>query len=434
MDKPSEKREKPLTHNSLSSWSDLPVDILMVIMGFMAPHDILALRKVSKSLAFATCERSVWIERQTVSLVSIRYLDPAAWEEEFEHLRMMPGGRYVVTAAHCNLRLWDLGNYSKAPRMKLITSVTMHGVAEIHGLRIRLSQSTSDALVFVPTTGFDDISPAHLQCLSPAPAAQFCLVAPVLSLPVVDDFPRVIGFTNGHAAIYAGSKNVLWDFLHDRWIAWLHPSAGPEDIVYLCNNNIVIQSEAAYVYVASLSPLQPRFSSDAPPEIESLNNRSYPPVGGITLLFHGREISSFQNPLHVDIVSNNAPNVVITHFALLPGRNYNTTPCQLVSLGETPLGIPYFGTQSQLLEWVGPSMLLSFDLSDDGVFVSLMDMQVDGPGMAKAPLSGVLGTPGLLLADTNVDFCAFSGRRCARIPSDDGFKLMVMEYLMPKQI
>jgi hypothetical protein len=182
-------------------------------MSFLSPHNILALRKVlslfqfcfilifilllkvSKSLANISRERSVWIHAlrhvctehdiyapsfspaemsvhelehaatasrrfishlwtnfllgHTVTPLSIRYLEPPVLGEAFEHPRLIPGGRYLITVFRCTLYLWDLANESNIPS----TSFTIDGVTKIHSIWTR--NRTSDVLVFVPTAGSD---------------------------------------------------------------------------------------------------------------------------------------------------------------------------------------------------------------------------------------------------------------------------------------
>ncbi|KAJ7701213.1 hypothetical protein B0H17DRAFT_924738 [Mycena rosella] len=185
---------KPQT--SASCWSDLPVDILIAIMNFGTPQDILALRKVSKSIADVTRERSVWIgalrrvstqydiygpsfpltemsiedlehaatasrrftsrirgeflQHRPVPPLSIQYLEPASFGEDFDHLRLVPGGRFLLTMFRCTLRLWDLGKQGN-----LIASLVIEGASAIQSMRTRASNSSSDALVFVSSRGTD---------------------------------------------------------------------------------------------------------------------------------------------------------------------------------------------------------------------------------------------------------------------------------------
>jgi hypothetical protein len=196
----------------------------------------------------------------------------------------------------------------------------------------------------------------------------------------------------------------------------------------------------AEVHVASIPALNPRSGTMAPPEINSLpivqkfQLRRYDQaepliscVGATTRLFHGRETSTVEQPFHIDIMSLNATKLVITHFALLPAASDNTSLCELVALGESPLDISYYGSLSLLLEWISPSMVVDFEIEGSTLHVSLMAVQ----GTKSTFASGVLAMPGLVANEMNSDFCSFSGRICARIPSGTGFKIMVMDYLMP---
>jgi hypothetical protein len=178
----------------------------------------------------------------------------------------------------------------------------------------------------------------------------------------------------------------------------------------------------------------------APPEIDSLPivqkfqvrgyNQAKPLiscVGANTRLFHGCETITVEQPLHIDIMSSNATKLMITHFALLPAASQNTSLCELVSLGESPLEISYHRSRTLFLEWISPSMVADFEIEGNLIHVSLMAVR----GTESTFASGVLAIPGLLANDRNSDFCLFSGRTCARIPSGTGYKMMIMDYLMP---
>ncbi|KAF7354241.1 F-box domain-containing protein [Mycena venus] len=476
--------------NPMTSWSDLPTDILIAIMSFMAPHDIIALRKVSRLLADTTRERSVWIDalrrfcadndvyapsfsleemsthelehaatgcrrftsrlrtnflrRNSVSPLSIRY---SAHEEEFDRLRLIPGGRFVVTVSRCTLWLWDLGSSPKTSGVKLVTSCVISGVTMIHGLRIRASKYTSDALVFVSTTGSEGSFCLHVFSVLPhAQTPHFNLFSPVLSLPVENERPIILGLTNQHIALCADTSTVLWDFIHDCWISWREPLADSENSCYICNNNIVlVLNEAAQIYVASLPALHPRSASTSPPEIESLNilqvhkltrfdqsEQLVSCIDGMTRRFHGRETSTAEEPMHIDVLSKDGTNNLISHFAVLPAAGSDTALCELSALAQSPLEVSYLGSYCQHLQWIYPHFVLSFDIEGTTALVSLIDL--DGTSSASV-LTGTLVAPGLLEGEICVDFCSFSGRGCARVPTSDngGFKLMVMDYVLPKQ-
>jgi hypothetical protein len=196
----------------------------------------------------------------------------------------------------------------------------------------------------------------------------------------------------------------------------------------------------AEAHVASIPTLSPRSGTMAPPEIDSLpivqkfQVRGYDQakpliscVGANTRLFHGRETITVEHPLHIDIMSLNATKLMITHFALLPAASENTSLCELVSLGESPLEISYHKSRTLFLEWINPSMVADFEIEGNLIHVSLMAVR----GMESTFASGVLAIPGLLANDRNSDFCLFSGRTCARITSGTGYKMMIMDYLMP---
>ncbi|KAJ7645087.1 hypothetical protein DFH06DRAFT_954683, partial [Mycena polygramma] len=196
----------------------LPADILIAIIGFLPPYDILTLRTVSKSTSQVTRERSVWIdslrracikhdiytpsfplaemsldelehaatacgrfssrlrhkffEDCTVWPHHIRSLEPAG--QEFENLRLIPGGRFLLTSHERTIQLWDLGNHLRSPTSLPIASLELAGVNTIESMRTRASSSNSDALVIVSAISSD--CTFHVFVLSifpPASAPEF---------------------------------------------------------------------------------------------------------------------------------------------------------------------------------------------------------------------------------------------------------------------
>ncbi|KAF8156063.1 hypothetical protein B0H34DRAFT_519878 [Crassisporium funariophilum] len=142
--------------------SDLPLDVLVVVINFLHPCDILDLRKVCRSLHCATSQRIVWLDAMNrmcmdnevfrptfpVSSMSILQLEYATtitrrwmtsacngskknaegrWRRirhtpitevvhpdinepgRFSSVYLVPGGRYLVSFAQRWLAVWDLG-------------------------------------------------------------------------------------------------------------------------------------------------------------------------------------------------------------------------------------------------------------------------------------------------------------------------------------
>ncbi|KAJ7136657.1 hypothetical protein C8R44DRAFT_767599 [Mycena epipterygia] len=475
-------------------WSDLPVDVLIVIMRFITPNDILALRKVSKSISHITRERSVWIDalrrvsiqhdvyapsftltemsineleyaatacrrfsshlrneflqHRTVWPLYTQYLEPTAGRrEDFDHLRFLPGGRFLLTSCGCTLQLWDLGNRSNRINTTPIASLEIDGVAKIRSVRTRACDSGPEVLVFVSSTGFESTFCLHVfTVFPPAPTPQFNLLAPVFQLaqPIYIDLPSILGTTSKHVAVCTGSSTVLWDFIEDSWISWPQEPTNFDNTFYLCNDNVVIlHADETEVYLAELPALHPRSISTLPPQIESLRilqccilcHFKQPKllescVSGITLPFHGRETSTFEQPLYIDILSDDDSKTLLTHFALVPTSQTDTAArCKLIALGESPLDAAYRSSHSFHLEWVGRHDIQSFVV--DGSTLHGCLSHVDGE--TSSSVSGIIATPGLPANEVNVDFCSFSGRVCARVPNvEGGFRVAVMDYLLPK--
>ncbi|KAJ6624195.1 hypothetical protein B0H10DRAFT_749524 [Mycena sp. CBHHK59/15] len=173
------------TPNPDTRWSDLPVDIWISILCFLDPQDIFALRKVCKCISGVTSQRTVWIHAlrrvcaqrdfflpsfplTDMSLDDLEHASTARGrfasrlrrefsldrvvtpfstrrltsldhpEEKFDHLRFVPGGRFLLTTSGCTLRLWDLGIHldplvNAAP----IACVEIEGGGDIQTVRTR---------------------------------------------------------------------------------------------------------------------------------------------------------------------------------------------------------------------------------------------------------------------------------------------------------
>ncbi|KAJ6489942.1 hypothetical protein C8R45DRAFT_200454 [Mycena sanguinolenta] len=475
-------------------FSTLPVEILITIVGCLPPYDILTLRKVSKLISSVARERSVWIEalrylcaqcdiyppsfqfpemsldelehaattwRRFSAHIrnefashcqvwphSVRNLEPRDVGEEFENMRFIPGGRFLATTDETTLKLWDLGNLTNSPTGDAIASFEIAGATAVKSLRTRASHSSSDALVIVSTSGSD--FRVHVFTIFPAaPKPQFTPYAPPLILPTSHDpFPFVLGATSRHVVLETASSRVLWDFIEDAWVAWPHEPTRLDDTVYLGNNNIVtIHADEAQLYVAPLPDVFPRSVFALPPKLNSFDHSQRYPLcrfnqiplnwcnSGMTLVFHGREQITVDKPLHIDVLSREGDKVVLTHHALVRNTNSNTNkpgtgaPYVLMPLGESPMEAEYSSSHTLHVEWQYGTVQ-SFVVAGNMLHVCVLDTN----GKTPESVSGILVTPGLQVDDLNVDFCSFSGRVCARVPSaaGDGFRLAVYDYVVPK--
>ncbi|KAF8205274.1 hypothetical protein K438DRAFT_1964356 [Mycena galopus ATCC 62051] len=473
--------------------SALPVDIIMTVIGLLPPHDILS---VCKLMLNVTRERSVWIEAlrrlciqydiympsfqwQRMSLDeleyaatascrfslhlraefarhrlvlphSIRHLDPRHIGEEFENMRFIPGGRFLLTTNGTTIKLWDLGKHANCPTQHAIASVDVGGTTSITTLRTRAFHSSSEVLIILSTTG-SDFRVHVFTIFPPASTPEFILFAPVLVLPETGKFPGILGATSRHVVVETAFNTVLWDFVEDTWISWSRDPTEIDNTIYLCNNNVVlVHADEAQLYVGKLPTLFPRSVFPSPPVINPIDiiqqfalcrfNQDTALewcVSGMTLVFHGREHSSVDRPFHLDILTHDCGKVLLTHLALVPASNssLNQTddtlaPYELVPLGESPLDAVYSTSHSLHLEWLGCGTVQSFVVAGSTLHVCLSDVN----GKTSASVEGVLLTPGLQEDDMNVDFCSFSGRVCARVPLEkgNGFRLAIMDYLTPK--
>ncbi|KAJ7785343.1 hypothetical protein DFH07DRAFT_7761 [Mycena maculata] len=478
------------------SWSNLPVDILITIMGFATPHDILALRKVSKSLSHITHVRSVWIDalrrvctqhdiytpsfpstemtldelervatacrrfssslrhefvsRQIVWPASIRYLhlsDSTHPEEHFRHVRLVPGGRFLLTSSGCTIRLWDIERSQENPNMLPIASFTIDdGVSDIQSIRVRASKSSAEVLVIVSSTELRSVYRVHVFTIfPPASSPEFIPFVPPLALGMEDEWPSIICSTSQHVAVSTGSSTVLWDFIADRWTSWPAEPNNANNTIYICNRNILtMRADHSEIHWAAFPTLHRRSLSAVPPQIQDLpilqifKLRRFGQLeplddclSGVSLVFHGRETSTFERPSHIDIFSDHGSRALFTHFALMPivdaNRTDNTVRCELVPLGESLLQAAYATAHSLRIEWAGHHDVQSFAVAEGVLHVCLSDTE------KASSVSGILAIPGVDEVDEyHIDFCSFSGRVCARMATEDGVKVLVMDYLTPK--
>ncbi|KAJ6514203.1 hypothetical protein C8R47DRAFT_1001492, partial [Mycena vitilis] len=426
-----------------SHWSSLPADILIAIMGFVPPYDILTLRTVSKSTSQFTYERSVWIDSLRRACIQhdiytpsfpltemsldelehaatacgrfssrlrhnffedctvwphyVQYLEPAG--HEFENLRLIPGGRFLLTSHKRTIQLWDLGNHLCSPKSLPITSLELAGVNTIESMRTRASSSNSDALVIVSAISSDCTFCVFVfNIFPPASTPEFKEIAPAFVLSIEEDEDTyILGATNRHVAVGTEYTIVLWDFIDNTWVNWQRDPTYLDDTFYLCNDDIVImRADKAEIWIASMPPLHPRSMSATPPEIDSLKIiHEYPLyrfrkygdslrscVGGVTLVFHGREHSTHRQPLHIDILSKDRDQALLTHFALVPvadssgSQAESPTRCMLTGLGESSLRAAYSKSHSLHLEWTERGTVQSFVVEGNTLHVCLSD--VDG--------------------------------------------------------
>ncbi|KAJ7289282.1 hypothetical protein C8J57DRAFT_428983 [Mycena rebaudengoi] len=481
-----------------ASASDVPTELWIVIMSFMEPLDLLNLRMVSKALSEAARQRIVWIDaarriciRHELCLASFPFAEMGLRElehiamapgrfasrlrrgfsdpecpgvaphhsrtltsidgptDELLDVRLIPGGRFLVTTSRCNVRLWDLGiGPISLDRAVPTASKTMEGV--IRSTRLRASPAGSEVLVIflsIVNEIFD-----HVDVLSIVPSEdspQFRRFAPTLILPVNGPLPAIRGCSQTHIAIHTAACIVLWDFVTDNWVSWPSSSSNSDDIFYFSNNSIVtVRGADEQIQVLSLPTLQPRHSvSDAMPHMEeppqvlqshSLCRFNSPVplsrcISGLTLGFHGREISTPEQPMHIDILSEDVNGaLVLTHFAspVLDERPSGGHPTyQHVTLGEILFhGATYNACHSVFIEWVGRNTVHSFVTQESTLRVCISDLNSSPP----TSFFGTLATPDIPSNELDdIECCSFSGRVCFRRQTANGPEIVVLDYLTP---
>ncbi|KAF7325705.1 F-box domain-containing protein [Mycena kentingensis (nom. inval.)] len=517
---------------ALFALTDLPVDIVLDIMGRLTPYDVLTLRKTSRLLRALSDERIVWIDvlrsackRQNVYAPSfpyetmdarelqaratagrgfnyrirrhaeisetsqpdpdelelgseatrlrtadasplapnaIRYILPSATEptEEFENLRFIPGGRFILTSHRAFVRVWDAG-IGTAPSVDgPVISYQLPGpeAAEITSIRIRASPADDDnALVIVTSVLHLVTFRVHVLLFSAEKwsLVPFCadLVLSNLDDP---DIPVVIGLTSTHISLAKPYSVIVWNFVRDMWVSWSKQSTRQEDTLYICDETIVyVSGDLSEVWLAPLPALQPcergLGSEGATPPLAShpvIMHADVLRVGGeslrsllsgVTLVYAERE----SVPLFFDVMSRQLEtgSVLLSHY-VVEREGSCSSKLSVRFLGQTTTTAEYRAAHSLHLEWVrdpgaAPGYVQAFIV--EGYLLHVVVTDIEDGGELKT-VRGMLGTPGLVLNELNVDFCSFSGRVAARVPVDlieedgDDFvdrrcKLAVFDYV-----
>lgn len=101
---------------------------------------------------FSARLRSEFLQHHAMRPASIQYINPTQPGEEFDHLRILSGGRFLLTTLGRTLRLWDLGKLPNNTEFHPIGSIELDGVTKIQTVRTRACKSSSEVLVIVTTT------------------------------------------------------------------------------------------------------------------------------------------------------------------------------------------------------------------------------------------------------------------------------------------
>ncbi|KAF7316460.1 F-box domain-containing protein [Mycena indigotica] len=490
-----------------SAFKELPVDVLIHVLSFLPASDLLSLRRVCRFLRAVTNERSVWInalrsyckqhnvygssfpvaemsngelksaatgctrfnahmrrvfalspaDNSEIAPLATRVLqNPLEPREEFDNLRFVPGGRFVLSSHQNLVRVWDAGTQGGTPVVGPIASYEIPAITRIRSVRTRASPVAQDEILVVVTSVLDHFA-FRLHVFRFRPTACPPKLEPFcedLVLPIFDDVPIFLGSTNRHIAVATNSRVLLWNIVKDTWVCWEQPHTHLEDAIYVCDNHIVtIRADSAEVYLSPMPSLKPRKDSDTAPFVNlpvtstfQLHRIARPDeqlntcVSGITLVFQGRETS----PLFFDVMNeHDNGKVLLSHYVLERGKDQTL---KLRALGESAIPARFAHSHTLHLEWLGCRIsegrpcVQSYVVEGSKLHVCLADIDLAvAEGKDKSVLPrytlGTLETPNLLVNEVNIDFCSFSARICARVPGErqGQYKVNVMEYVGLKE-
>ncbi|CAK5262282.1 unnamed protein product [Mycena citricolor] len=477
-------------------WNALPVEISLMILGLLDPYDILACRMASRSMWMLSNQLSLWTEclrnldghgfyphsSESPSLSELErtatagqrftrrfqrhishdhfgpfpalkrlYIEPADPEEELEHLRMVPGGRFLLTTHDCIVRLWDLTKPSSGP----VSSLEIEPASFLISVWVRLSPPPNhDPLVIVASQEADLF---HIHILTIKPEGQLVVEHPILALSIpTSEFAWIICATARLVAIQLGHKLIVWDNQRDLWMSWdlssLQVPKTSQRTAYVFDGNIAIfNPDESELTTSRIPSLEPRASTATHPPLlkvapdilqrytlyrfNSLQRLTNSPFAGVTLVFHSPETSTRERPVRVDVVSSDEnENVILSYFVLIAETD-GSHP-KLVAVGESQLAAWFDLCHSFHLEWISCDTVQCFIIESTVLHVVISQVSFPDDSLLHRSyhsVAGVLGTAGSILAgDANVDFCSLSGRICARtkVAEGEGYRVAVLDYVL----
>nr|GAT54696.1 predicted protein [Mycena chlorophos] len=492
---------------TLNFFAELPTDVLILILAFLSATDLLNLRKVCKLVHSITRERSVWVNAlrsasrehdvygpafslagmsnaelegaatacarfsrrlrrafaatdlppRPVAPYSVRTIVSPSGGEEFENLRFVPGGRFILSSHQHILRVWDAGTFKRTSTSTLLASYEFPSGGYLRSVRTRASPfSEEEALVLATSVVKERYFHIHMIRMKPtATGIELVPLCDDLVLPMTSiEPPTFLGSTSRHIAVATDTAVVLWNFVQDTWISWAQHRTDWEDALYFCDKHIItVHADNSALSFSLMPTLKPRIE-DAAPELtelpvtgrfdlqRDLNEDGLPNperlhmcVCGMTLVFHGRESA----PLYFDVVSELDANILISHYVIETGEG---AELKMSKLGESAMHAAFRTSHTLHLEWLGCTIasgegrpcIQSYVVDGSCLHVCLADLDLqagrDGKPESKC-IMGTLETPGLVLNELNVDVCSFTGRVCARVLGDrDGeYELTVMDYI-----
>ncbi|EDR07955.1 uncharacterized protein LACBIDRAFT_294302 [Laccaria bicolor S238N-H82] len=292
------------SQNSRSILGNVPFDILVHLLGFLCPLDILAARQTCKLLQEATSQRSLWIgvlrsvcaenhifwptypikDMSTSDLVKAaltptRFLsfifkerDPALEGIEprtvihftpgnLNRLRnpcpidLLPGGRFLVCAEYKILSIWDLGCPSEGCSLSELILVACVATEECHRFMLKPTNDALGIQVVVLSAPANNVTVFEIRPTFSNPSFR-----QITSLDVVLHEGWDIYCLCGDRLFIVWQDIVtVWDFSRNLWASW-EVERSPMSISAIDNHVILVEDSddhEARVGIWKIPPLHP---------------------------------------------------------------------------------------------------------------------------------------------------------------------------------
>ncbi|KAJ7275652.1 hypothetical protein C8J57DRAFT_1714242 [Mycena rebaudengoi] len=478
----------------------LPLDVLVRILSCLNPLGILNLRQVCASLLTASYQRILWIQalrdmcfernifpssfpvsEMTLSQLqdatnacprfirrmrrefssgtpnlnplapvipaplhpfSTRILssyDSAA--EDFKHMVLVPGGRFLFTTSGSNVRLWDLGFHSAAFIKPFPLSSTNIGSDPISRIAVTQSSTASDE-IFVLVIFQEPLICGNLSVFRICPTLKQPSFIHIACASVGNYVPRLMLFSGTHVVV--GNLDLeqvlLWNFLQDTWVLLSGPTMVDACKISICKDTLLIlASDEGYgeIKLTNLPSFHPRQPDEKPP-IE--NTRALLRVStdansnsccNDSPSFNSLDIAA--GLMHFDICQEpmDTDTWTLSHYILKPienDRKEGLPGCLPVLIGETTLNDMEM-TNSSCIHWLADGIVQFSWISGDVVETHISTFSPDSD-VPVQQFSGVL-SEGYGVTSGDFVLCPFSGRLCLRTKAGAGHEIRVVDYLAP---
>ncbi|KXN84052.1 hypothetical protein AN958_00502 [Leucoagaricus sp. SymC.cos] len=222
--------------NGFSKITSLPLDILISLMDYLRPLDLIALRKSCRALHDASHQRIVWIkaltevciandvflptfqlDRMTTQELLQAAAAPSRW---LKNVFLVPGGRFVVILTLHSLQLWDLEHVGKGGGGRRVTSVKM---SQEYNITFS-AQPTKDGMglrLVVPSYPMDTAARKQISVYEIFPLEDQPTLSEIAHLGVNSTCSGISPRLTGDLVVFLDNHTVkVWDFVNNLWAEW----------------------------------------------------------------------------------------------------------------------------------------------------------------------------------------------------------------------